>query len=45
MADGKTILFSTGERAYTAVYSYNLAAGTLTRAADKMLIEFGANEA
>jgi dipeptidyl aminopeptidase/acylaminoacyl peptidase len=37
-ADGKTLLFTTGERAYNAVYSHDVATGRLTRVADKMLL-------
>ena len=33
--DGKRILFSTGERAYTAVYAYDVAGGKLSKVADK----------
>lgn len=36
--DGKRLLFSTGERAYNAIYAYDVAAGTLSRVADKTLI-------
>ena len=36
--DGKRLLFVTGERAYSAVYAYDVAAGQLTRVAGKMLI-------
>ena len=36
--DGKRILFTTGERAYNAVYAYDVATGKLTRVVDKMLI-------
>jgi dipeptidyl aminopeptidase/acylaminoacyl peptidase len=36
--DSKRILFTTGERAYSAVYSYDVAANKLSRVADKLLI-------
>ncbi len=36
--DGKKILFVTGERAYSAVYEYDVAAGKQTRIVDKLLI-------
>jgi dipeptidyl aminopeptidase/acylaminoacyl peptidase len=36
--DGKRLLFVTGERAYNAVYAYEVANGKLTRVADKLLI-------
>jgi dipeptidyl aminopeptidase/acylaminoacyl peptidase len=37
-ADGKRILFTTGERAYTAVYAYDVASGKLSRVANKLLL-------
>jgi dipeptidyl aminopeptidase/acylaminoacyl peptidase len=37
-ADGKRILFTTGERAYTALYSFDVASRKLTRVVDKMLV-------
>jgi dipeptidyl aminopeptidase/acylaminoacyl peptidase len=36
--DGKRILFTTGERAYSAVYAYDVATRTLSRVADKLLL-------
>jgi len=36
--DGQRLLFVTGERAYNAVYAYDVATGTLTRVIDKTLI-------
>jgi dipeptidyl aminopeptidase/acylaminoacyl peptidase len=36
--DGKRLVFTTGERAYNAVYSYDVASGKLARVVDKMLI-------
>ena len=36
--DGTRILFSTGERAFTAIYAYDVAAGKLSRVVDKRLI-------
>lgn len=36
--DSKRILFTTGERAYSAVYAYDLSTNTLSRVADKLLI-------
>jgi len=35
--DGSKILYWTGERAYNAVYSYDVASGKLSRVVDKML--------
>jgi dipeptidyl aminopeptidase/acylaminoacyl peptidase len=35
---GKQILFTTGERAYTSIYSYDVATGVLTKSADKTLV-------
>ena len=35
--DGSRILFWTGERAYNALYSYDVASGKLTRVVDKLL--------
>ena len=37
-ADGTRVLFTTGERACTAVYAYDVAANKLTRVVGKMLI-------
>ena len=37
-ADGKTIFFTTGERAYNAVYAHDVATGKLTRVVDKLLL-------
>jgi dipeptidyl aminopeptidase/acylaminoacyl peptidase len=36
--DGARILFSTGERAFNAVYAYDVASGKLTRVVDKQLL-------
>ena len=36
--DGSRILFSTGERAYSAVYAYDLAGGKLSKVVDKRLL-------
>ena len=36
--DGSRVLFTTGERAWSAVYAYDVAAGKLTRIIDKLLI-------
>jgi dipeptidyl aminopeptidase/acylaminoacyl peptidase len=36
--DGARVLFTTGERAWSAVYAYDVAAGKLTRVVDKLLI-------
>ena len=36
--DGKQILFVTGERAYSAVYAFDVASGKLSRVVDKALI-------
>jgi dipeptidyl aminopeptidase/acylaminoacyl peptidase len=37
-ADGKQIRFTTGERAFSAVYSYDVASGKLTRVVDRVLL-------
>ena len=37
-ADGKRILFTTGERAYGAVYAYDVASGSLSRVIGKVLL-------
>jgi len=37
-ADGKRILFITGERAYNAVYSFDVASGKLSRVVGKVLL-------
>ncbi|HEY9226663.1 MAG TPA: hypothetical protein VIP11_08460, partial [Gemmatimonadaceae bacterium] len=37
-ADGKRLLFVTGERAFNAVYSHDVATGKLTRIIDKQLV-------
>jgi len=36
--DGSRVLFTTGERAWSAVYAYDVASGKLTRVAGKLLI-------
>jgi dipeptidyl aminopeptidase/acylaminoacyl peptidase len=36
--DGRRLVFTTGERAYNAVYTYDVAGNQLTRAIDKQLI-------
>ncbi|HEY2164369.1 MAG TPA: S9 family peptidase, partial [Gemmatimonadaceae bacterium] len=36
--DGSRLFFVTGERAYSAVYAYDVASGKLTRVVDKLLI-------
>ena len=36
--DGTRVLFTTGERAYTSVYAFDVATGTLRRLADHLLI-------
>jgi dipeptidyl aminopeptidase/acylaminoacyl peptidase len=38
LPNGKALIFTTGERAYNAVYTYNLASAALTRVIDKTLL-------